>query len=169
MFWEWKYKRKDLYLHLCIFIKLFYKIHECIKLIKIYSLSILIIWLFIMTDYSISDPKNKFELIWSCILKVMIFTIFIEFSGIFPELKWIYFEFLSFKLIKKSQTGVYFVRVHMDASWHARPRGHACLPAWRGCDTWTHIYIYYIVLYNMYIGLPIIGRQIINYVNCATF
>ena len=51
----------------------------------------------------------------------------------------------------------------------ALPRGRARLLAWRGCDTWTHIYIYYIVLYNMYIGLPIIRRQIINYVNRATF
>ena len=54
MFWEWKYKRKDIYLHLCIFIKLFYKIHKYIKLIKIYSLII-----FIMIDYSISDATKK--------------------------------------------------------------------------------------------------------------
>ena len=75
MFWEWKYRRKDLYLHLCIFIKLLYKIHKFIKLIKIYSLIILIIWIFTMIDYLISDPTKKFDLIWSCILKVMIFTI----------------------------------------------------------------------------------------------
>ena len=50
----------------------------------------------------------------------------------------------------------------MDATWHARPRGRARLPAWRGCDTWTRIYIYYIYSFIMYIGLPIIGRQIIN-------
>ena len=59
MFWGLKYKRKDLYLHLCIFIKLFYKIHKCIKLIKIHSLIILIIWLFKMIDCSISNPKKQ--------------------------------------------------------------------------------------------------------------
>ena len=62
MFWGLKYKRKNLYLHLCIFIKLFYKIHKCIKLIQIHSLIILIIWLFIMIDYSISDPTKQ---IWT--------------------------------------------------------------------------------------------------------
>ena len=50
----------------------------------------------------------------------------------------------------------------MDATWHARPCGRACLPVWRGCDAWTHIYIYYIYYFIMYIGLPIIKRQIIN-------
>ena len=54
-----KYKRKDFYLHLCIFISLFYKIHKCINLINMYSLIILIIWLFIMIDYSISDPTKQ--------------------------------------------------------------------------------------------------------------
>ena len=58
MFWGLKYKRNDLYLHLCIFMKLFYKIHKCVKLIKIDSLIILIIWFFIMIDYSISDPTK---------------------------------------------------------------------------------------------------------------
>ena len=59
MFSRLKYKRKDLYLHICIFIKLFYKIHKCIKLIKINSLIILIILIFIMMDYSISDPTKQ--------------------------------------------------------------------------------------------------------------
>ena len=62
MFWGLKYKRKDLYLHLCIFIKLFYKIHKCIKLIKNHSLIILITWIFRMIDYSISDPTKQ---IWT--------------------------------------------------------------------------------------------------------
>ena len=31
------------------------------------------------------------------------------------------------------------------------------------------IYIYHIVFYNMYIGLPIIGRQFINHINRSTF
>ena len=62
MFWEWKYKRKDLNWHLCIFIKLFNKIYKCIKLIKIHYLIILIIWLFIMIYYSIFDPTKQ---IWT--------------------------------------------------------------------------------------------------------
>ena len=44
----------------------------------------------------------------------------------------------------------------------ALPRGRARLPAWRGCDAWTRIYIYYIYYFIMYIGLSIIERQIIN-------
>ena len=32
-----------------------------------------------MIDYLISDQKNKFGLIWSCILKVMNFLIFRDF------------------------------------------------------------------------------------------
>ena len=40
-------------------IKLFYKIHKCIKLIKIHTRIIFIIWLFRMIDYSISDPKKQ--------------------------------------------------------------------------------------------------------------
>ena len=39
-----------------------------------------------MIDYSNSDPKNKFELIGSCILKVMIFIIYRNFSGIYMNL-----------------------------------------------------------------------------------
>ena len=72
---------------------LFYKIHKCIKLIKINSLIILIILIFIMIDYSILNLKNKFELIWSYILKVMNFTIFRNFSGIFLNLIKFYFDF----------------------------------------------------------------------------
>ena len=53
--------------------------HECIYLIKIHSLVILIFLPFMMIDDSISDPKKKFELIWSCILKVMIFRNFLKF------------------------------------------------------------------------------------------
>ena len=45
----------------------------------------------------------------------------------------------------------------------ALPRGQVRAPAWRGCDTWRHIFIFtYIVYDNMYIGLPIIGRHFIN-------
>ena len=44
----------------------------------------------------------------------------------------------------------------------ALSRGRARLPAWRRCDMWMRIYIYYIYYFIKYIGLPIIGRQIIN-------
>ena len=44
----------------------------------------------------------------------------------------------------------------------ALPRGRAHLPTWRGCDTWTRIYIYYIYYFIKYIGLPIIERQFTN-------
>ena len=82
----------------------------------------------------------------------MIFTIFIEFFGIFPEFKWIYFKFLSFKLIFKIAKRGYISRVY---TWMRRgtqghvalPRGHERLPAWRGCDVDTY-YIYYLYLYS---------------------
>ena len=51
----------------------------------------------------------------------------------------------------------------------ALPRGRAHLLAWCGCDTWMHIYIYYIYDFIMYIGLPIIGRQVINQTKPAYF
>ena len=38
---------------------------------------------FKMIDNLIYDPKNKFGLIWSCILKVVNFLIFRDFSRIF--------------------------------------------------------------------------------------
>ena len=42
MFSQLNDKRKDVYLHSCIFLNVFYKIHECIYLIKIHSIVILI-------------------------------------------------------------------------------------------------------------------------------
>ena len=51
--------------------------------------------------------------------------------------------------------------VARKATWLCHVDARACL---RGTDV-THgriIYIYYIVFNNMYIGLPIIGRQFIN-------
>ena len=50
--------------------------------------------------------------------------------------------------------------------WHwgnvAEPCGPTRAPAWRGGDTWA-IFIFIIYMfYNIYIGVPIIGRQIIN-------
>ena len=56
--------------------------------------------------------------------------------------------------------GIHIAHVHMDATWHLGPRGSAtwttrgCL---RGADVTRGAFIF-----NMYIGLPIIGRQIIN-------
>ena len=47
----------------------------------------------------------------------------------------------------------------MDATWHARPRGSATWTraSLRGKDvTWTHI------LFNIYMGLPCIRKQVIN-------
>ena len=55
------------------------------------------------------------------------------------------------------QKCVFIARVHV-----ASPRGQARAPTWCGSDvalTWTHIII---LLFNKYIGLPCIGRQIIN-------
>ena len=52
-----------------------------------------------------------------------------------------------FKSNKKiSKKGLIFARVHVDATWHsghvAAPHGQARALAWRGGDTWTHIYMY---------------------------
>ena len=70
------------------------------------------------------------------------------------------------KLIKKSQKGLYFAHIHVDATWHSGPHGSAHVdstraPAWRRGDKWR-IYINYIYIYIMYIGLSIIGRHFIN-------
>ena len=60
----------------------------------------------------------------------MIFTIFRDFSGIFLDLFKYIFEFKSIKTIKNKQKADYLSRgTHVDATWHARPRGRA---------TWTH-------------------------------
>ena len=51
----------------------------------------------------------------------------------------------------------FIARVHV-----ASPHGHAQAPTWRGSDvalTWIHIII---LMFNKYIGLLCIGRQIIN-------
>ena len=46
-----------------------------------------------MIDYSISDPTKKIELIWRCILKVMIFTILENFLEFFLNLIKFSFDF----------------------------------------------------------------------------
>ena len=93
------------------------------------------------------DPKNKFELIWGCILKVMSFTIFRNFL----EFLWIYLSiFFIFKLIKtiknEAKKGLFISRdprvcdVARKAMWqsHAAPR--ECL---RGAKVIrVRIYIY---------------------------
>ena len=55
-----------------------------------------------------------------------------EFSnlGIFLDFSEFIFDFLMIKIIKKKTKKVVFLReIHVDATWHARPRGSA---------TWTH-------------------------------
>ena len=51
-----------------------------------------------MIDYLIYDVKKKFGLIWSCILKVMNFLIFMDFYRIF----FIFLNFFELKGIKQS-------------------------------------------------------------------
>ena len=108
-----------------------------------------------MIDNWISEPMKKSGLIWSCILKVMNFLIFRDFSRIFR----IYFRFKSFKIIKKRiKRGFIFARVTCGcdvarkATWqsHAGPHEHLC-----GAEVTHGQY-----LYLSYIGF--IGRQIIN-------
>ena len=33
------------------------------------------------------------------------------------------------------------MRVHVDATWHARPCGHARVPAWHGCDYYSYLLV----------------------------
>ena len=86
----------------------------------------------------------------------MNFTIFRNFSRIFLNLIRFISIFKCFNLIKKMQKNdVFIARVHV-----ASPRGQARAPTWRGGDvalTWTRIY-----MFIKYMGLPCIGRQIIN-------
>ena len=51
-----------------------------------------------MIDNSVSDPKNKFGLIWSCIFQVMNFPLFRDFLGIFLNL---FKPTFDFKMVKK--------------------------------------------------------------------
>ena len=147
-------KRKGLYLQSCIFINLFYKIHDFIYLIKIYSISILIFWIFIMIDYTISDPKKKFELIWSCILKVMIFTILGFFLNLFNCI-------FGFKLIKKNKKGFY-----ITARWRGRvkPRDDAwlcvCVTREHECVRDTHVCAWYVCEIINGLGAPVIGFKL---------
>ena len=79
--------------------------------------------------------QNKFELIWSCILKVMIFTILENFSGIFLILFKCIFDFSVFKLIEIKAKRVHISR---EPTWMrhgmqghvAEPRGPVRVPAW---------------------------------------
>ena len=53
-----------------------------------------------------------------------------------------------FKIIlKNAKNGLIYARAHVDATWHARPRGHARLPAWRGCDVDAYLYLLYIYIF----------------------
>ena len=109
-----------------------------------------------MIDYSISDHKNKFELIWSCIFKVMIFTIYRNFLEFF----WNYLSIFSIlnliKSIKKGQKGVIYragpARMRRGMHGHvAEPRGPSRAPAWHGGATCAiYIFIYIIYGYSTY-------------------
>ena len=62
---------------------------------------------------------KKSRLIWSCILKVMNFLIFMDFSEFI-------LDFNSIKTIKiKAKRGLFLRGTHVDATWHARPYGRA--------------------------------------------
>ena len=76
------------------------------------------------------------------------------------------------KINKKCKKGVDFractrgCDVALGATWLCHVDTCACL---HGTDvTWTRIYIYYIYYFIKYIGLPIIGRQIINCIKSST-
>ena len=60
-----------------------------------------------MVDYLISYPKNKFGLDLSCILKVINFLIFRNFSEIFPN----FYEFSLdlFEYLKKKRNQVFIM------------------------------------------------------------
>ena len=60
--------------------------HECINLINIYSLIILIIWPFIMIDYSISDPKKQIWINLELHFESYDFYNFLEFFWIYLDL-----------------------------------------------------------------------------------
>ena len=108
-----------------------------------------------MIDYSLLIKQNKFELIWSCILKVMIFTIFRNFLEFFRIYLSVFSILKLLKTIKKRQKGGYFIardpcecEVARKATWqsHASPRGHL-----RGAEVTRvrniHIYIYIFTYY----------------------
>ena len=99
-----------------------------------------------MIDYSISDSKKKFELIWSCILKVMIFTILSNFLEFFWNYLSLFSIFNWFKTIKKGKNGIFIARdpcgcdVARKAMWQSYADPRECL---RGTDV-TCIYIIFI-------------------------
>ena len=65
--------------------------------------------------------KNKFELIWSCILKVVIFSNFLEISGIFLNL---FNSIFYFKIITKNKKGFLLPRADVAEHSHVTTRGH---------------------------------------------
>ena len=76
------------------------------------------------------------------------FSIFRDFFRIFLNL----FQFLNGKNeLKMAKSGVISVRVHVDATWHSRPRGsvtraHA---APTRCDIYLHIYYIYYIMHKV--------------------
>ena len=73
-----------------------------------------------------------------------------------------------FKIIKKYKKWVSIARAHVDATWHARPRGSATWTRAMACvagegDTWTHIaFISYSLIFYIAYGSPSLRGQCIN-------
>ena len=60
----------------------------------------------------------------------MIFTIYMNFSGIYMNL----FRFLKlFKTKKNAKMGAFIARAHVDATWHSGPRGSTTLTHASAC------------------------------------
>ena len=78
--------RENIFIYTHVFFKIYFLRGMSVFLKLKFILLLFKFWLFIMIDNSISDPKNKFELIYICILKFMNFLIFRNFL----ELFWMY-------------------------------------------------------------------------------
>ena len=79
-----------------------------------------------MIDIQFLIQQNKFELIWSYILKVMIFTIYRNFSGIFMILIKFILNFYHLKQLNKMQKWGKYLR---EPTWMQRgAQGHVALP-----------------------------------------
>ena len=148
------------------FSKLFYKIHECIYLIKIHYLVILIFWLFKMIDNSISYPTKQIWINFELYFESYEFYNFYEFSRTFLNL---INSIFYFKIIKKNKKRDLFT-----ARWcgRAKPRGdawtcvrvtrgHVCVMCVRDVYVWhTCVCVTHVRVINKWVEASAIGFKL---------
>ena len=80
----------------------------------------------------------------------MIFTISRNFLEFFLNLYELISNFYHLKKLKKCKKGVFYARAHVDATWHARPRGSA---TWTRACACVALRCKHIFIFNIYSAL----------------